>query len=109
MTNTSLPTVIIAVIIAVCLLILGSCSSKCELRIPDEMCDITIKVTYTDSSIDTLHFRRESLNGFENRVFLSTENACLKGETRHDYEVICCGVRKFEVLLRESTIAPYTL
>lgn len=96
-------------VLALSLFVLNSCNSGCEARIQDEMCDITIKVTYTDSNIDTLHFRRESTNGFENRVFLSSENACLKGETEKRYETICCGVRKFEVLLRESTIAPYTL
>jgi hypothetical protein len=93
------------------LICLSSCAYK---HAPNYHYDWTVKVTYTNSDIDTIKCGRNSFNGNEAYIFLkisepgilvtSSTAPCLVTSCGFYQDIIVCGVRKFEILSIEKTL-----
>ncbi len=93
----------LTIYIAIALTALLISCSKSEKKV-DHIFEHTLKITYIDSAIDTLYYKSESEEGYNNHFVLSSDKACLKLETRYHYKTIACGVRKFEILDLKKTV-----
>ena len=60
-----------------------------------------VEVTYTDSSVDTLVFGRDSFKGNEVYIYLSSGSnggGCLKIGCGGYQKTIACGVRQYKII-----------
>ena len=97
------------ILLILSLLTLMACSINYP---PDFKYSWTVKVTYTDSSVDTIYVERESFKGNPVDLYLKTSTPnligssgitpCLVSQCGFYVETLVCGVRKYQILTEEK-------